>query len=67
MARERLLNIPGGKPREARAGAPVQRVITEPWFAAPPENTTPVEVVDGELAPPGPAVVLHYVDIPVEP
>jgi hypothetical protein len=39
----------------------------EDWFAAPPENTTPVEQVDGVLAPPGPAVVRHHVDIPVEP
>jgi hypothetical protein len=67
MTREPLLNIPEGKPREARAGVPVHPVTAEEWFAAPPENTTPVEQVDGELAPPGPAAVQHHVDIPVQP
>ena len=67
MAREPLLDIGEGKPREARLGGPVQPVTAEEWFAGPPENTTPVETAPGELAPPGPATVRHYVDIPVEP
>jgi hypothetical protein len=67
MAREPLLDVPEGKPRSERLGGPVHPPAAEEWFAAPPENTTPVEQVDGVLAPPGPAVVRHHVDIPVEP
>jgi hypothetical protein len=67
MAREPLLDIPEGKPREARLGGPVHPVTAEDWFAAAPENTTPVETAHGELAPPGPATVQHHVDIPAEP
>jgi hypothetical protein len=66
MARDPM-GVPEGKPREARLGGPVHPVTTEEWFAGPPENTTPVEVVDGELAAPGPAAVRHHVDIPVQP
>jgi hypothetical protein len=67
MAREPLLDVPEGKPREARLGGPVHPVSAEEWFAGPPENITPVEVVDGELAAPGPTAVRHHVDIPVQP
>jgi hypothetical protein len=67
MAREPLLDIGEGKPRNERLGGPVHPVTAEEWFAAPPANATPVEVVDGELAAPGPATVRHHVDIPAEP
>jgi hypothetical protein len=67
MAREPLLDVPEGKPREARLGGPVHPPPAEEWFAGPPENTTPVETVRGELAPPGPAAVQHHVDVPVQP
>jgi hypothetical protein len=66
MARDPM-GVPEGKPREARLGGPVQPVTAEDWFARPPENTTPVETVHGELAPPGPATVRHHVDVPAEP
>jgi hypothetical protein len=66
MAREPM-GVPEGKPRDARLGGPVQPVTAEEWFAGPPENTTPVETVRGELAPPGPATRQGRVDIPVEP
>jgi hypothetical protein len=67
MAREPLLDVGEGKPRDARLGGPVHPVTTEEWFAGPPENTTPVETVGGELAPPGPAARQRRVDIPAEP
>jgi hypothetical protein len=67
MAREPLLDVPEGKPREARLGGPVQPVTAEDWFVAPPENTTPVEQAGGELAPPGPATRQGRVDVPAEP
>jgi hypothetical protein len=62
-----LLDVPEGKPREARLGGPVHPPAAEDWFAAPPENSTPVEQVDGELAAPGPATHQGRVDIPAEP
>jgi hypothetical protein len=49
------------------SAGPVQPVTTEEWFAGPPENTTPVGTAQGELAPPSPAAVRHYVDVPVQP
>jgi hypothetical protein len=45
----------------------VHPVTAEEWFAGAPENTTPVEMVHGELAPPGPATRQGRVDIPAEP
>jgi hypothetical protein len=66
MAREPM-GVPEGKPREARLAGPVQPPAAEDWFAGPPKHATPVEMVDGELAPPGPAAVQHHVDVPVQP
>jgi hypothetical protein len=67
MTREPLLEVPEGKPRDARLGGPVHPVTAEEWFGGAPENTTPVEMVHGELAPPGPATRQGRVDIPAEP
>jgi hypothetical protein len=67
MAHEPLLDVPEGRPREARLGGPVQPAGAEDWFAGPPENTTPVETAPGELVPPGPATRQGSVDVPVEP
>jgi hypothetical protein len=67
MTREPLLEVPEGKPPDARLGGPVHPVTAEEWFAGAPENTTPVEMVHGELAPPGERHVQNRVDIPAEP
>jgi hypothetical protein len=67
MTREPLLDVPEGKPRSERLGRPVHPVTAEDWFAAAPPEPAMLESAPGELAPPGPAAVRNYVDIPAEP
>jgi hypothetical protein len=63
------MDVPSGKPLSERLGGPSdgEGLTLASWMAGPPQNTTPVEVVHGELAARGPAAVQHYVDVPAEP
>ena len=62
------MNVPSGKPlNERQVDVPAGAGELAEWMAAPPPAPDAVEPAVGELAPPGPATVRHYVDIPEEP